>query len=157
MIIRATDSKSIKQLLELDDLGKDMWENQDFGEPIINDSMWYLPILQPIEDKKIGIVQHTVGLGIAQWLGLKLIMWHIGILKKHRGSDSIKYGKELFDYINDKDSEVKHIVIVPEYTPAVKFAERMGFEEKYRIKKSVLKDNKLYDRIFMELNTSGTI
>lgn len=153
MIIRATDPKGIKQLLELDNLGKDMWENQDFGEPLINDSLWYLPILKTTENGN----QDIVGIGIAQWLGLKLIMWHIGILKKHRGPDSIKYGKELFDYINDKDPEIKHIVIVPEYTPAVKFAERMGFEEKYRIKKSVLKNNKLYDRIFMELNTSGTI
>lgn len=144
MIIQANDKTLLTELLHKDGLWEDYMEEGSAQELDMSPSFWYLPILEGEE---------IAGIAVAQWLGNKLITWHFGLLKKFRNHNSPKYAKEAMKYINDKCSNVVHTLMLPSYkTYALAGAKETGFKEVYRIKKSILKNNELHDRILMELN-----
>jgi hypothetical protein len=136
---RLTDPSRIEKILKMDDLWKDMNEDHSSFNVIVNDAMWYFPIF---EDKEL------VGIGVANWLGNKLVSWHHGMLKKHRGPESYKYAEAVLDSFPE---DITHITLIPSYKEnTIKFSKKLGFKLKTTFKDAVEKDNIVYDKLLLQ-------
>lgn len=75
---------------------------------------------------------------------------HIFIFEKHRGPESVEWGKQVVKYMKEQYSATKAIALTP-YNTAKRYAEKIGFQYIKVISKSLKKHGKLLDQYLLEM------